>query len=159
MKRTVVLLAIIGLIVAGAAGWLVLRRSGSDAIPPDIKKQLTFKAYIPSGSYTIAKDKVSYDSKQAVLTYTIDNNGKPEVVMAEEPYPETLIYDKLIGTMNADRQVGNSLGEATVTHPKNAPGKEVTVVQADTTLMFISSDNKLSDAAWRDLLNSLNALH
>jgi len=79
-------------------------------------------------------------------------------MVTEQPYPDTLIYDKLIGAMNAQRQVGNSLGQATVTHPKSAPGKEVVVVQADTMLMFASSDTKLNDSEWRSILNSMQAV-
>ncbi|HSX36522.1 MAG TPA: hypothetical protein VLG13_00135 [Patescibacteria group bacterium] len=132
-----------------------MHQNRSNDLPVSIKSQLSFRAYVPTGDFTIVPSTTKYDSRQALLSLQINKLGKLFTVLTEQPYPDTLIYDKLIGTMLAERQVGNSLGEATVTHPKSAPGKEVVVVQADKTLLFASSDVRLKDADWRALLNSL----
>ncbi len=158
MKIVTILLAMVLILATGAASWFLTHQKSGGDLPASVKSQLSFRAYVPSGDFTIAPGTIKYDGMKAVLSLKINRLGKPFVVLTEQPYPDTLIYDKLIGTMSAEREVGNSVGKATVTHPKSAPDKEVVVVQADATLMFASSDVRLKDADWRSFLNSLQAL-
>ena len=160
--KLIVLLAGVVIVAGAIAGLFILHsrpKLTGNELPANIKSQLAFKAYAPAGDYYIVRGSIKYDSQQQLLSINVGSQGKPIVALTEQPYPDTLIYDKLIGTMAAVREVGNSLGKATVTHPKATPDKEVVAVQADTTLLFASSDVRQNDADWRALLNSLQEVH
>jgi hypothetical protein len=158
MKRSwIVITAIagIGLLIIG-----VLLISPKPPIPGPIKRQVTSALLVPQGSdFKVDRDSAKYDSKLKLLTYNFQAFGTAATA-SEQPTPEMFAdipdaYGKLVDRMREYSVFESETGTVHLTHPPDQQGKQVAVMNAKGTLMFIKPEHDLGDDQWRQLFRAL----
>jgi hypothetical protein len=157
MKRLVLIGGILLLVAAVAVGVDKYQKSRI-AIPAKINSQINFPVLIPSKqSPMLNTDETSFkfDKSQGVLSFIVSKSGK-KITITEQTYPEALIFDKLVGTLNQYSEIQTKIGKVELTRPKNAGNSQVAVANSHSqTLIFARASGDLRNDQWQELFNNL----
>jgi hypothetical protein len=135
------------------------------AVPPEIFKQLEFRPLIPNVQKNSDETNISVDAKtfeynahDKVLTFTV-KAGNTSITMAEQAYPEILIFDKLVGTMRQYDEINTQVGKVSLTRPDSLRGGQTAVLStyngSSGVLLFARPEHDLNKENWQLLFNSL----
>jgi hypothetical protein len=159
----------VGVVVALiAVGAVLVLRSQDDIVPADIKKQVSFDMYLPhtsDKSWQVAPDTVQFNAKTGVLTATATRSSNAEkVTITQQNQPDTFndipgYYEKMLQALNQYSIIHVGLGTFTLTHPTEAKGGQTAVALINGTLLFITPDDTMSDAQWRDFLSTFKRIN
>ena len=125
------------------------------ALPKYIEAQLNFIAMLPKNNDVVILEKQSfkYDKESSVLSVVVIYKNSP-ITITEQAYPDTLIYEKLIGPLKLYDEVQTKSGKAALTRPDAARGSQVGVINANNQiLMFAKTTKDLSNVEWQQFFN------
>lgn len=130
-------------------------------VPKSIDNKLAFQALLPAKSQTSStfdKSTFKYDETNKVLTFIAYHQGV-KITIAEQSYPEVLIYDKLVGTMNEYSEVQTKPGKVALTKPKTLHGAQTAVLSTyngtSGVLLFAKPEKNLANDQWTQFFNIL----
>jgi hypothetical protein len=156
------------LVVASAVGVLILVVVGlkvvlRPAIPQSVISEAPFAIFYPKpgGHIMLQKDSYKYSPSTKQLSFVATYEGH-RVVYGEQPTPDQFndipeYYPKLIEKLNGYGTVENMLGKFNLTRPTEVK-HQVAVAYIQGTLMFIQSDDDLSNDQWRRLLATMKTV-
>jgi len=161
--RPFAVMLVIGLIVI--VGIVIATKTKDQyKIPKAVKDQLSFPVLFlanPAPPYKLDTPSIKYSSQPdgskvfSFATYSSNNR----VTFSEQAYPEALVYDKFTNSLNPYSEVGTSYGQVTLGMPKDAAGRQVAGFKyGDATLIFAQPTRNISDADWRNAINSLSVV-
>jgi len=130
-------------------------------IPQVINNKLNFQVILPVTSRkgsTIDKTSFKYDDTNKVLSF-IAHEDTVNISVSEQSYPEILIYDNLVGTLNEYAEIQTKIGKVTLTHPIRLNGGQTAVLSthnsASDILLFAKPDEALTSDQWLQFFNSM----
>ena len=91
-----------------------------------------------------------FDKKGRVITYHTGTDNLTYVV-TEQPYPDTLIYDKLIASLNPTESLNVMQGTINFVKPKDVQGGQTVVGHLGDLLMFVHTESSPSPSQWQAL--------
>ncbi len=159
-RRFIVLLVVlIALVVIIFVGYFYFNRD-SNPIPQRLRSQLTFSPFvIPSDSKDFATSDYKFstaEGKVQILSYLIKfQNNTISVSEYSQPSQFTDIPDYknqfLTNVINQDSSVSSSSGTIYLGKAVKQNNKQLAIMIERGLLVFLSPDNKLTDAQWRSL--------
>lgn len=160
-RRIIIFIAGIsaGLLVLGSGAWLIYTHAHpKNAIPAVIAKQLDFTPRIltsnTASALSLAPQTYKYDAATKVLSFeTLVESIK--VVISEQPYPDILVYDKLVNAFNVYSEIDTKAGKVSLGRPKENNGGQAAVIHSDNLLIFGKPDKDLTDMQWKEIFNNL----
>lgn len=129
-------------------------------LPKDIKKQVNFVVFYPTGSQAvIEKSSFKYDSSLKLLSFDTNFAGK-QITFAEQGTPDSFVddsnfYPKFIDSLNGYATFSSIQGQVDLTVPKEF-NNQTGVMNAKGTLLFAKSSGNISEDNWKQLFNSFN---
>lgn len=124
-------------------------------IPSEIEKQLDFNPVLPASDGPMMLDTTTfkYEPKDKVMTVVGSFEGG-KLTIAEQAYPEILIYDKFVAGMGLYAEEQTKIGTVTLTKPSNLNGKQVAVLNyRNTVLIFVQAEKELTNDKWKQIFN------
>lgn len=154
-------LAILAFLAIAGAVFTLINYLNKPIIPASISSQLEFSPQIvtakPEG-FVLGTQTVAYDSTEKILTYDIAREGNT-ITITQQAYPEILIYEKLVNSMQVYQVIDTKAGKVSLTRPKNLKGQQVAVLNKNNqVLLFAKPTTELNEAEWRQIFNSLKTL-
>jgi hypothetical protein len=164
-KKTLKLYKLVGLLIAlilvvfGII--LILSNSKKTVIPNNIRSEVNFPIFYPSGlkNAVIDQSSLKYDSKQKYVNYLVNYN-KFKLTFSEQATPNTFTVDPSIYTeftqkFNIYGSFSSVNGNVNLGQPAHT-AYEVAIMNSSGTLLFIRTDNGYMDESnWRLLFNNL----
>ena len=151
--------ALAWLVIAGAMaglGAIVFLHPQHHLLPVNVISEANFNPLAPSGknAFTVDSSSAKYDAANKLLSFNV-HAFSTQVTFTEQAYPDILIYDKLVGTLNEYQEIQAKPGVVTLTRPKQLNGSQTAVMHTDSILLFAKPARDLSAAQWTELFNSL----
>lgn len=157
------------LIIFGAvfAGFLYFRNL-NPSVPKEISSQADFPILYPKNKvagYAVPKESIKFHLEKGdkgfqfgVVNFIVKRNDT-EVTIAEQAYPEILVFDKFVGALQQYDEAGTSLGKVYLTHPKELKGGQTAVLNSNnSTLLFAKPNRDLTKEEWQEIFNSLEVV-
>lgn len=164
-KRLGIILVLASLVVG--ALFVLKVTTGSQVVPSEIKKQVSFPLYIPAQDitpFTIDKNSLKTypdpgDSQMKIFSFVLTSPGN-KITFTEQVAPdlvsEQIGLDKLASLMQAYKEIITSVGRVELTRPKELKGGQTAVAVPNfTTLIFAKPEIDLTENDWRKIFNSL----
>lgn len=154
---TIIFFLLVSAIIVGAVHF---KNSGT-VVPQAISDKLNFRVILPVSSQqdsTIDKTSFKYDDSKKVLSFIGHSDGT-KISISEQTYPEILIYDKLVGTLNQYAEIQTKIGRVALTRPKSLNGAQTAVLSTyngtSGVLLFAKPDKDLTNDQWTQFFNNL----
>lgn len=151
-------LLIIGMIAVSIGTGLFFFYPRKTLVPKNVQDQVNFQILVPERSaanFETEKNSVKYDKNAELLTYVIKSKDKT-ITISQQAYPEILIFDKLIGSLNLYGEVQTQVGKIALTRPKDLNGGQAAVLNYNNqVLIFARPDKDLNETEWREFFNNL----
>ena len=136
-----------------------------NAIPSQIKSQLSFIVFYPGPSpdTTVDSSSFKYDQPTHVFSFVVNFMHQP-VTIAEQATPQNFIdipqgYDKLIESLSEYASFNSYYDKVSLTHPKEFKGQQSAVMNSKGTLVFAHpTSGSLGEDQWRKLFNGLEII-
>jgi len=155
---------IVALLMLAGIGYVTLaprpaaQQTGVVAIPAQTSSQVEFGTYLPKSvqtkDYILDQTSYVYDGTNKILTYKLHSDDN-SLTVTQQSYPDALIFDKLVGAMGPYSDIDTRYGQATLTRPPSIKNGQTAVIKIQATLLFIKSEQDISDATWRTVINAL----
>ena len=91
-----------------------------------------------------------FDKKGRVINYHTGTENLTYIV-TEQPYPDTLIYDKLLTSLNPGDSLTIKQGTINFVKPKDVQSGETVVGHLGDLLMFVHTESSPSTSQWQAL--------
>ena len=91
-----------------------------------------------------------YDKTRRVITYHTEMTSM-KFVVTEQPYPDTLIYEKLLTSLNPADNLTIKSGTVTFIKPKDVSSGQTVVGHLGDLLMFVHTDSNPTTEQWQSL--------
>lgn len=159
MKRPTVIVIGLIILISPIALIITFKKNPTVKIPDQVKQQVNFPVSVLKPQKTeLHTDESSFkfDKSQGILSFIVkDSNAN--ITFAEQAYPEVLIFDKLVGTLNQYDEIQTKVGKVALTKPKSAGGNQVAALNMNNqTLIFARTTKDLANNQWQDLFNNLD---
>lgn len=168
-KITLVIIAgVIVIIIVAFATFTILRQSGANKQPTDISKQDSTTKEKPKYDTVLPESKsvdtlggwirISPPENDPVYAF-LDKIGETPISVSEQPLPESFKGDtdgqlaELAKKFNATSKI--EAGNVAVYSGVSAKGPQSVIFTKNNLLIFIKSQNKIDDAAWKKYIESL----
>ena len=165
MKKRLGLLAgiLVLLIVLGVAGFYIYKAK-HPFVPDVIRKQLaSFTVFVPADKAIVGDPKtVKYDGKLKAMSFTAKYAGSG-LIFTEQATPSQFVdipnvYPKLVAGLGQYAHFGNDFGDVYLVKSRKVANKQVAIMNAKGTLMFIKANNNLTQEQWQALYGHLKIL-
>lgn len=153
-------LLIVLVLVASIGGVIYFTRDTS-IVPKNILSQLKFEPIVPSDSSVLWVDTTTfkYDTKSEVFSYIITTRVNTiKLTVTEQATPDEIVdipdaFDKLQNSIKPYLTFDSQFGKVAIGTPEGTKN-EVAVMNSKGVLLFISSEAKISEDEWREIINS-----
>jgi len=159
-KAAATIVAVLVLIAAGIIFYL--EQANRDPLPPNLKKQVTYKIAYPSKISQIDTGSYQYQADKQVLNFNVATDDST-VVFTEQPAPsalgsDTQAYYPALG-IHPYAQFQTKLGLVVLTRFWQAgnfkPVGQSAILATHGTFLIAHSEKNLTNAEWKDLFESL----
>lgn len=151
--------ALLGVLIAAilVISWFKLHNG--IPISNDELKKAGIIVFYPQDPWRVESENVSFNTQTKVLSVPADYDSK-RVIMNQQAAPDQFVdlpqyFDKITEKMNSYKTIDSAVGKAVLTRPTELKGKQVGVLFAQGTLMFVEPKSELTDQDWRELFNSM----
>ena len=138
-------------LIALIDGALYLQHRFTSPKPVPVATQLThgadFPALYPKSSPVTNGQ---FDKKSQVINYHTSSDNLTYIV-TEQPYPDTLIYEKVLTSLNPGDSLTVKQGTVNFVKPKDVQSGETIVGHLGDLLLFVHTESSPSTSQWQAL--------
>lgn len=165
--------AVIAVLILGIIGALGYKwySSRPTQIPNSIKTQVSFNPImlqeqsvaVGDSQFKVDKNSFKFEKQQEdkIISFNLISADN-KVTISEQQYPDILIYDKLVGTMNQYDEAQTKIGKIALVRPATLNGQQTIVLSTyngtSGVLLFAKPDKDLTKDQWIQLFNNLEVV-
>jgi hypothetical protein len=155
---------LIGLVIITVAVTAAMLLKPKPFLPPKIKSKTTSVVFVSKAPNILNnQNSVKYDDRIKLLSYQATLFGVHSVI-SEQPTPDSFtdipqVYQKVLNSWKEYKNFSAPLGTVYLTRPGDQGGKQVAVLNAKGTLMFVKPDKDLTEDQWRQYFKSIEVIN
>lgn len=150
-------------VISSTCLWLgLVGTQKSDFNPPS---EISFGLWYPStesSKYKYEQNSLKYDKLSKIVTFNMNDSSGKILTFTEQAVPESSqvpadAFDEQLASIPQDTSFESANGTVSITKPA-ANDQTTAIMKSRGTLLFVTTENKITTDQWRALFNSMELI-